>query len=74
MVLRRDERPREVELPAELAKALAAAPDARTRFEQLAFTHRREYASWIAEAKRAETRARRAEQALARLRGAAQQA
>jgi len=68
VTLERDEEPRDIELPAELAAAFAAAPDARDRYEALAFSHRREYARWIADAKRAETRARRAEQAVQMLR------
>ncbi len=63
-----DTAPREVEVPDALAAALAADPAARAAFEGLAFTHRKEYARWIAEAKREETRARRVEQALERLR------
>jgi hypothetical protein len=68
VALRRDSEPRVVELPDELAAAFAAAPDARERYGALAFTHRREYARWVGEAKRPETRARRAEQAVAMLR------
>ena len=68
VVLRRDQAPREVEMAPELAAALADAEDARERFERLSYTHRREYARWIAEAKRPQTRARRVEQAVAMLR------
>lgn len=63
-----DDAPRVVEVPPELAVALDAAPDARERFDQLSFTHRKEYARWIAEAKRDETRQRRVEQAVEMLR------
>lgn len=66
--LERDDAPREVTVPPELAHALAGAPDLRATFEALAFTHRREYAEWVGEAKRAETRERRAAQAVERLR------
>jgi hypothetical protein len=59
---------REVEVPAALASALDADPEARAKFDALAFTHRKEYARWIEEAKREETRARRVEQALEMLR------
>jgi hypothetical protein len=68
VVLERDEAPREVEVPEALAAALAADAAARAAFERLSFTHRREYARWIAEAKRAGTRARRLERAIAMLR------
>jgi hypothetical protein len=50
-------------------EALAADPTAAAAFEKLSFSHRREYAQWIGEAKRAETRARRLDQTMERLRG-----
>ena len=62
--LRLDAQPRTVEVPPALAEALDADPEAKTTFEGLAFTHRKEFARWIEEAKRAETRARRVTQAL----------
>jgi hypothetical protein len=54
-----DTAPREVEIPEELALALASDAPARAVFESLAFTHRKEYAEWIAEAKRPDTKERR---------------
>jgi uncharacterized protein YdeI (YjbR/CyaY-like superfamily) len=63
-----DAAPREVDVPADLAAALDAA-GVRAAFDRLAYTHRKEYAGWIAEAKRPETRARRVEQAAARVAG-----
>ena len=62
-----DEAPREVDVPEELAVALAADPEAGAAYQRLAFTHRKEYAVWVAEAKRPQTRTRRVEQALAML-------
>ena len=62
--LERDDEPRVVSLPGVLAAALEAAPDARAAFERLSYTHRREYVRWIEEAKRDETRRRRAERAV----------
>lgn len=59
-----DAAPREVEIPAALAAALAGDPQASACFEQMAFTHRKEYARWVAEAKRDDTRQRRVQQAL----------
>ena len=59
-----DEAPREVDVPADLAAALAADPQAAASFGRMAFTHRKEYARWIAEAKRDETRQRRVTQAV----------
>jgi Bacteriocin-protection, YdeI or OmpD-Associated/Domain of unknown function (DUF1905) len=60
VVVRNDVAPRSVEIPDELAEALKRNEVARTNFETLSYTHRREYASYVAEAKEPETRARRA--------------
>jgi hypothetical protein len=54
-----DDTPREVEVPPELATALDADAEARRAFDGLAFTHRKEYARWVAEAKRPDTREKR---------------
>ena len=63
-----DSAPRELEVPPALAAALAGDPAARAAFDALAYTHRKEYARWIDEAKREETRVRRVAQALQMLR------
>jgi hypothetical protein len=68
VTLELDTAPREVELPEDLAAALASDPAAKAAFEGMSFTHRKEYARWLTEAKREETRSRRVEQALERLR------
>jgi Bacteriocin-protection, YdeI or OmpD-Associated/Domain of unknown function (DUF1905) len=60
--------PRELDLPDALTQALAADPAARAAFDRLAFTHRKEFARWIDEAKRDETRQRRVAQALTMIR------
>jgi hypothetical protein len=62
--LKLDSEPRTVDVPPALAEALDADPEAKATFEGLAFTHRKEFARWIDEAKREETRARRVTQAL----------
>jgi bacteriocin resistance YdeI/OmpD-like protein/uncharacterized protein DUF1905 len=64
----RDERERVVDVPPELQAALARDDAARKAFEGLSFTHRKEYADWIAGAKRAETRERRLTKAVELLR------
>ena len=64
VVVERDDAPREVEVPAALATALAGEPAAQRTFDGLSFTHRKEYAQWIAEAKKEETRTRRVERAI----------
>ncbi len=68
VLLELDCAPREVDIPAELAAALSDDPAARAAFEGLAYSHRKEYARWIDEAKRDETRRRRAAQAVELLR------
>lgn len=60
--------PREVDVPEELAAALAGDPAARVAFDKLAFTHRKELARSVAEAKRHDTRARRIARILEMLR------
>jgi hypothetical protein len=59
-----DQAPRDVEVPGDLEAALAASASARSRFDALSFTHRREYVRWITEAKRDETRRTRVEKAV----------
>ena len=63
-----DSAPRIVRMPGDLLKALRSDPAADAAFARLSFTHRREYVEWIEEAKRAETRARRIEGTLERVR------
>jgi hypothetical protein len=54
-----DAEPRVVDVPEDLARALATHASARKRFDSLSYSHRREHAQWVAEAKKPETRARR---------------
>jgi hypothetical protein len=63
-----DEQPREVTVPGDLEEALRADPTAEAAFAALPFTHRKEYVEWVESAKRAETRRRRIERAVAILR------
>jgi hypothetical protein len=53
-----------VVVPPELSKALLRHPEAKAAFEAFSPSHRREYAEWIAEAKKPETKERRVQQAL----------
>ena len=64
VVVRNDDAPREVEVPDDLAEALARNDEVRAVFDGLSFSHRREYVNSITEAKRAETRARRVERTI----------
>ena len=63
-----DTAPREVVVPEALVAALEADPAAKANYEAMSYTHRKEYARWIAEAKREDTRDRRLAQALEMLR------
>ncbi|NNE05487.1 MAG: hypothetical protein HKN15_07165 [Xanthomonadales bacterium] len=55
---------REVAIPEDLSAALKNSPDARSVFESLSYTHRKEYVDWLNEAKRDATRTRRLETAI----------
>jgi hypothetical protein len=66
--LERDDEPREVEVPTDLAEALAADAGALATFDGLSYTHRKEYVGWIEEAKREATRRNRIEKAVVLLR------
>lgn len=59
-----DTEKREVAPPADLKKALKAAPPAWDRWQELSFTHQREHAEAVEDAKKPETRARRIEAAV----------
>ena len=59
-----DENPREVEIPPELMSKFSQNIKAKTIYDKLAYTHRKEYARWVGEAKRIETRQRRAAKAV----------
>jgi len=60
-----DQSERVVTIPPELMSALATNKAAATAFNALSYSHRKEFAEWIATAKREETRTGRAEKALA---------
>ena len=62
-----DTAPRVVEVPADLAAALDAAPAARNRFAALSYSHKRQHVLSIEGAKTAETRQRRVDKAVATL-------
>lgn len=61
-----DTAPREVTLPDDLAAAMDDA--ARTAYDGLSYTHRKEWVRWVEEAKRPETRATRIEKTVTGLR------
>lgn len=54
-----DTAPREVTVPDDLAAALSEDGRARATFDDLSYTHRKEWVRWIEDAKKPETRADR---------------
>jgi hypothetical protein len=62
--MERDEEERVVEVPPPLRKALAKSQAARANWARLSYTHQKEIARSIREAKKEETRARRLEKAI----------
>lgn len=56
-----------VRIPPDLQQALADHPREETFFHSLAYSHRKEYVAWILEARREETRQRRIEGTIERL-------
>jgi hypothetical protein len=63
-----DTEPREVTVPSDLARALAADPEAKRFFDALSFSQKQGFVLPIEQAKKAETRERRLEKAIAMLR------
>ena len=59
VTLELDTAPRIVEVPDDLAAALAAVPGAREAFDKLAYSHRKEHVRSVNEAKQPATRERR---------------
>lgn len=56
VTLEEDLEPRVVEVPEDLAQALAQDPDAAAIFQRLSFSHQKEYVTWIESAKQETTR------------------
>jgi hypothetical protein len=69
VVMERDAAERVVAVPPELDAALRASGDAREAFAKLSYSHRKEYADWVASAKKSETRIARAGKAAQMLAG-----
>jgi hypothetical protein len=67
VTLELDEETREVKPPPDLVKALKSAPPAWARWRELSYSHQREYASSIEDAKKPQTRQRRLEAAVRRI-------
>ncbi len=67
VMMERDDEPRVITPPKDFARALAANKAALAAWDKLSYTHRKEYARAIEEAKKPETRERRIEKAIAAL-------
>jgi hypothetical protein len=67
VVMERDEEPRIITPPEDFARALKSSKEAKATWEKLSYTHQKEHALAIEEAKRPETRVRRIEKAIAQL-------
>lgn len=63
-----DDAPREVQVPAELSRAMKKDVEAQKRFQSLSPSCRREYADWVSQARKQQTRDHRAESAVEMLR------
>jgi hypothetical protein len=62
-----DTEERVVEMPEELKAALAKSPKAKSFFDTLSYTNRKEYAAWIRDAKREETKLKRLKETISKL-------
>lgn len=54
-----DNEEREVEIADDIASVFNENPDAKSLFDKMSYTHRKEYIRWIEEAKKPETREKR---------------
>lgn len=59
VTVQRDTEERIVEVPDDLQALFEQRPEAKSYYDTLSYTHRKEYAQWINEAKRPETRQNR---------------
>lgn len=59
VVMQRDDEQRVVNVPKELKALLRSEKRAKANWEKLSYTHKKEIAKWLADAKRDETRDRR---------------
>jgi hypothetical protein len=67
VTMERDDAPRIITPPADLARALKANKTAQAAWDKLSYTHQKEHARAVEDAKRPETRVRRIEKAIADL-------
>lgn len=62
--LQLDEAPRAVTLPEEFKEVLSTRPEVHATFNELSYSHQKEFTEWIGSAKKLSTRERRALKAL----------
>lgn len=67
VTIEKDEEDRVVEMPEELIKLLSKNKAAKTFYDTLSFTNRKEYAVWISSAKKEETKEKRLADTLTKL-------
>lgn len=67
VVLERDDEARVITPPPDLTRALKANKDARSAWDKLSYTHKKEYVQAVEEAKKPETRTRRIEKTVSQL-------
>lgn len=67
VTVEKDEKERIVEIPKELKDLLAKNAKAKTFYDSLSFTNRKEYAVWISSAKKEETKIKRLKEILPKL-------
>ena len=67
VTIEKDEKERIVDVPKELKKLLAMNFQAKSFYDSLSFTNRKEYAVWISSAKKEETKQKRLKEILPKL-------
>lgn len=64
VTLEKDEEERKIELPTDFMEAMKQKPEALKTYEGLSYTGKKEYVTWITDAKKEETRKNRIEKAV----------
>lgn len=67
VTVQQDTEPRTVSVPNDFGKALQRNPQVKEAFDRLSYTHKKEYVQWIEEAKKQETRERRIQKAVEKI-------
>lgn len=67
VILRKDEEPRNIDMPEDFNKLLENNSEAKEFFNSLSYTSRKEYVNWIISAKKVENRKKRIDEAIIKL-------